>query len=96
MKAFVADIVQPLGPMAATYLDVGEFIKRAGTGYSIDMNGLIKSDEQVQEEQKQQQMAQMTQNLGPHAINAAGGLAKQALANQGPTAARRITNGKSI
>jgi hypothetical protein len=83
LKAFVADVVQVLGPQSETYLNLGEFLKRATAAYGIDPGGLVRSDQEVQQIQQQNQQNAAAQTLGPHAIHAVGGLAKQAMANQG-------------
>lgn len=56
-------------------------LMRFGTALGIDMAGLVKSPEQLQQEQMQaQQMAMMQQGIGP-AINQAGAMMKQGMAN---------------
>ena len=57
-------------------------LKRIGTSLGIDMKGLVKSPEELQQAmQQQQQMAMMQQGLNP-AITQAGQLMKQNMANQ--------------
>lgn len=57
-------------------------LMRFGTALGIDMKGLVKSPEQIAEEQQQaQQMAMMQQGLSP-AITQAGQLMKQSMADQ--------------
>lgn len=83
MKQFVADILQTLGPQETlTYLNVGELIKRSAAGYSIDTDGLIKTDQEVQAAQQQAMQMQALQQLGPQSIAQMGGLVKQHMANQ--------------
>ena len=70
-----------LGPeIISQYLNVGDYIKRSGTGLGIDMNGLVKTDQEVaavkQQAQQQQQQQMMMQNLGPNAVTQLGQLAK--------------------
>jgi hypothetical protein len=51
------------------------------TALGIDMKGLVKSEEQLQAEQQQAMMMQLTQQgIGP-AINAGGQLMKQGMEN---------------
>ena len=68
----------PLGPeIVAKHINPGDYIKRVGTSLGIDMDGLVKSSDQLaqeaeQQSQQQQQMmmAQMAQKaIGP-GINA--------------------------
>ena len=84
MQAFVQDILQGLGPeVAAPYIMIGEFIKRSAASYSIDTDGLIRSDEDVQAMQQQAQMQQMMETMGPQGISAAGGVLQEAMKQQG-------------
>ena len=62
--------LMPLGPETiGQYLNIGDYIKRRGTSLGIDMDGLIKSEEEVQQSQQQAQMMQMAQQATPGAIN---------------------------
>lgn len=81
----------PLGPQAvAQFMNVGDYITRVGTALGIDMDGLIKSQEQMQQERQQamqamqqQQMAEMAKSAtGPVAKEAAGAI-RQAVAGNG-------------
>lgn len=57
-------------------------LKRLGTSLGIDMKGLVKTPEQIAQEQQQaQMMAMMQQGMNP-AITQAGQLMKQGMANQ--------------
>ena len=57
-------------------------LKRLGTSLGIDMKGLVKSADQIAQEQQQAMMQQMAmQGLNP-AINQTGQILKQNLANQ--------------
>ena len=54
----------------AKYLNIGEYIKRRGTNLGIDMDGLIKSDAEIQQETQQQQAMQMaTSGAATAAVN---------------------------
>jgi hypothetical protein len=57
-------------------------LKRLGTSLGIDMKGLVKSPEQIQQEQQQAMMMQMAQQGMNPAITQAGQLMKQGMANQ--------------
>lgn len=84
LQAFTAEVIQVLTPqIAMQYLNPSEYLKRAAAGYSLDPEGLVRSDQEVQAEQQRQQQMAMMQQLGPQAMQQAGGLAKQAMANQG-------------
>ena len=81
LQQFIAAL-QPLGPTALQYLMMGDFITRVGTSLAIDMDGLVKPEQQVQQEQQQAQQAQMMQNVAPHVVKGVSDNLKQAQANQ--------------
>jgi len=60
----------PLGDALHTYLNVGDYITRVGTSLGIDMAGLVRTEEEVQQMQQQAQMMQMAQVAAPQAIKA--------------------------
>lgn len=78
-----AAAVGALPPMVLARFEVGEFLDRVGAAVGIDTEGLIKSEDKYQQEQAQQQQMAAQAATAPHMINAAGGMAKQSLANQG-------------
>jgi hypothetical protein len=82
LQQFMTSLEQ-LGPQVApTYVNMGDLIKRTGASLGIDMNGLIKTDEQIAAAEQQAQMQNMLQTLGPNAVNQMGGLAKQHMQGQ--------------
>lgn len=64
-------------------IDKSDFLKRAGTALGIDMKGLVVPPEVLAQQQQQAQMMAMIEQLGPNAVNALGGMAKQGMANAG-------------
>ncbi|WEM05526.1 head-tail adaptor [Ralstonia phage BOESR1] len=62
-------------------LNKDDYLTRAGTALGIDMKGLVKSPEEIAQQNQQAQMMAMVQQLGPNAINALGGVAKQGMQN---------------
>lgn len=60
-----------------TYLNVGDYISRVGVALGINMEGLVKSQEQVQYEAEAQRQAEMNQQLAPAAM-------QNAMAQQNP------------
>jgi hypothetical protein len=72
--------LSPLGPEAIQkYMNPGDYIKRIGTSLGIDMDGLIKSEEQLKQEQEaalqqqqQQMVASMAEKAIPNAVSAIG------------------------
>lgn len=83
LQQFLQAITTTLGPQAvAERLNVGDVITRVGVSLGIDMKGMVKSEEQIQQEQQQaQQMAMLQQAMTP-LINKGGDLMKQGVANQ--------------
>lgn len=81
LRAFVKDVVELGGPEALdTELNFGDLLSRLATARGIQQEGLVKTpDERAQAAAAKQQQAMIAQ-LGPNAITAAGGIAKQAMA----------------
>ena len=79
---FLQTITSTLGPEAVmSRVNIGDVITRVGVALGIDMKGMIKSDEQIQQEQQQaQQMAMLQQAMTP-LINQGGALMKQGMQN---------------
>jgi len=60
---------QALGPeVLQQYVNLQDYIKRRATALGIETDGLIKSQEQIAQEQQQAMQAQMMQQAGPGAI----------------------------
>lgn len=73
-----------LAAMAANLppeIDKADFLTRCGTALGIDMKGLVLPPEVVALQNQQAMMQQMVEQLGPNAINAMGGIAKQGMQN---------------
>ena len=68
-------------PEAMAMVNVGDLVKRVGTSLGLDMDGLIKSPEQIQEEQQQAMMAQMAQSALEQGV-AAGAAQEMATASE--------------
>ena len=69
----------PLGPEAVgQFMNVNDYITRVGTALGIDMDGLIKSEEQMQQERQQQMQMMQQQQMAEMAKTAAGPVAKEA------------------
>ena len=80
LDSFLLGTSQVLGPEALTsFVNVSEYIKRRATALGIKTAGLIKTEEQMAQEQQQAQMAQMAEKLGPAGIKA---MSDQSLAEQ--------------
>lgn len=81
LRAFVTDVAQSLGERGLARLNEGEVISRLGTGYGIeDISALIKSDDQMNQEQQAAQAAAMADKAaGP----VAGAIAKATAGGMG-------------
>lgn len=80
--------LQPLGPEGMQHhMNVGDYITRIGTALGIDMDGLVKDQQQIEQEKAEQaeymqqmQMMQMAQKAaGPLASEAAKGVRESAV-----------------
>ena len=70
-------VAQAFGPQAvAQAFNLPSYFTRLGTDMGIDMDGLVKSQDQMAQEAQQQNMNEMQQKLGPHMIKAASDQAK--------------------
>lgn len=75
-------VVQQI-PDAAGMINWTDYLTRRGTALGIDMKGLVKSEEQVAQEQQQaQQMAMMQQAMNP-AIQAGGKIVQESMKQNG-------------
>ena len=84
LDLFLAGAAQVVGPQAITqFVNIEDYFKRRATALGIKTDGLIKSQEQMQQETQMAQMQQMTEKLGPAGIKA---LNEQSMAgNMQPT-----------
>lgn len=83
LDAFLAGLGQAFGPeILGRYIMLGEAIKRRGVALGIDMDGLVRSDEEVAQAEEQARMQELAQNLGPQAIQAMGQLQGKQLDNE--------------
>ena len=86
LTAFVTTIAQTLGPEALMqYIDPSEAIKRLAAAQGIDILNLVKTEQQLQEEQEQQFQAQQQQALLEQAGQLAGSPLVDPSKNQPPT-----------
>ena len=60
-----------------------DLVKRLGVGFGIDMDGLIKSEEQMAQDDQVAQIRALIEKLGPNAINQIGALAKEGMKGTG-------------
>ena len=74
LDTYLAGIGQVLGPeVLQQYVDVGEYMKRRALALGIDIKGLVRTPEQLQQMQQEQMMQQqqmmMAQQAGPQIID---------------------------
>jgi len=80
----------PLGPeVLGQYMNVGDYITRIGTALGIDLDGLVKTQEQLekeraeaQQQQQQQMMAQMAEKAVPAVAKEGSEAVRQAVQPQ--------------
>jgi len=73
LDTFVQGAGQTLGPDGLNrHLNAGEYLRRRATAVGLNSEGLIRSDEEIQEMDQQQAQAQLTQTATPEVIRQAG------------------------
>ena len=77
LDSFISGAAQLLGDKFATYVNMGDYLKRRATSLGIDVEGLIRSEEEIQAEQQQQQSMQMMEKAIPAGASAAGKMAQE-------------------
>jgi len=82
LATFVQTLSQTLGPEAtAQYINVSDFAKRLGVGFGIDMKGLVKTQDEVLQEQQAaqqaQQRAEMMKAAVPNAVTQGGEIMRE-------------------
>jgi hypothetical protein len=75
LDGFLVGLGEQFGPdVIGRYIILSEAIKRRGVALGIDMNDLVRSEEDVQQAEEQAKLEALAQNLGPQAINALGNI----------------------
>jgi hypothetical protein len=77
LDSFISGAAQLLGDKFATYVNMGDYLKRRATSLGIDVEGLIRTEEEIQAEQQQQQQMQMMDKAIPAGASAAGKMANE-------------------
>lgn len=77
LDSFVSGAAQLLGDEFATYVNMSDYLKRRATSLGIDVEGLIKTEEEIQMEQQQMAQQAMAQQVAPNVANAAGKMAQE-------------------
>ena len=88
LVGFLQTVTSALTPaIAMQYLKPSEAIKRLATADGIETKGLVKTDDEIAQEQQQAQMQALISQLGPDAMKLMGQAAMQKGAANGPTQA---------
>lgn len=79
--------------VAVRYLNPTELLDRLAVADGIDTKGLLRTQEEIAEENQQQQQQMLIEKLGPNAVNAMGGFAKEGIKANGQAAAANAAAG---
>jgi hypothetical protein len=91
LDAFLQGAQAALGPqLLAQWVNVGDYLKRRATALSIDDAGLIKTQEQVTQEQQYAQLAA----LGPQLVQGGSQLAKTAMEQHANGGSQQAPSGR--
>ena len=72
LDLYLQGLAQVLGPQAINqFVNVREYLKRRASALGIDIDGLIKSEEQIAQEVQEQQQQALIQQFGPQALDMA-------------------------
>lgn len=72
LDLFVAGVSELFGPQAvAEYINVGSYMKRRGAALGLDLEGMVRSEEEVQRLREQRVQEAIAQQIGPEAAKAA-------------------------
>jgi site-specific recombinase XerC len=72
LDVFIAGAMQTFGPETlGQYIDIRDYLERRATALGLPMRGLVKTEEQIQQEMQQAQMQGMVQQFGPQVLDMA-------------------------
>lgn len=71
LRMFIRDATALGQDVVAEYLTVSEYLKRVGANQGIDMQGLVRTEEEVQQTRQNNQMMAMAQQVAPKAMDIA-------------------------
>ena len=77
LDSFISGASQLLGDKFATYVNMSDYLKRRATSLGIDVEGLVRTEEEIQMEQQQAMGQQMAQQATPQIASAAGKMAQE-------------------
>ena len=80
LDTFLTGVLQTLGPeVISQYLNVDDYLTRRGNALGIDMDGLVKSEEQVQQEREAAMRQAQQQAFGAKAVEGGIDVVKEAV-----------------
>lgn len=69
LRIFVAGTAAEFGPEAVSeYINVGEYMKRKATALQVDLTGILRSEEEVQQARAERMQVEMINKLGPSVL----------------------------
>lgn len=85
LKSFIADLIQLTGasPQSIQRINTGDLIRRLATGHGIDVDGLMRSEEEIAAMMQQQQQQKMMQEGIQGAIKGAAPAAAKQMIESG-------------
>ena len=84
LNMFVQQL-QPFAQQLMTYMNLDEYVKRVGTSLGVEMEGLIKSPEQIQAEQQAMSEQMMMEQNSPAVVKEGMGMVRDSFKNQRAT-----------
>ena len=78
LNTFIQQIA-PFGESGLGTLNIGEYIKRIGSSLGVDMNGLIKSDEQLAQEAQLAQEQALQAQVAPQVAKEGMGMVRDSV-----------------
>lgn len=80
LDIFISGIQQTLGPeVVAEYLNVGDYLTRRGTALGIDMKGMIRTEQEVQQAREAAKQAEQQQMMQQVAVEGGMNMAQEAV-----------------
>ena len=83
LDQFMQGAIGTFGPeVVAQYVNVSDYMTRRATALGLVLDGLVRSEDEVQAQQAQAQQAQMVQGMAPEVVRQAGGMMQNAQVQQ--------------
>jgi hypothetical protein len=85
LKSFLSDMIQLTGasPQSIQRINTGDLIRRLAAGHGIEVQGLLRTDEEIAAQMQQMQQQQMMQQAMSEGIKGAAGPAAKQIVEQG-------------